>query len=69
MSAEIINLRQARKQKNRQEKDRAAEDNRRKFGRSKTEREAARKNRSDLERQVDGHRLTNPDDPVEDSPA
>ncbi len=42
MSAEIINLRMVRKQKNRQDKEKTAEDNRRKYGRSKAEREAAR---------------------------
>lgn len=57
MSAEIINLRMARKQKQRQDKDKAAEDNRRKYGRSKTEREAARKRREELESHVDGHKL------------
>lgn len=57
MSAEIINLRQARKHKQRQDKDKTAEDNRRKFGRSKAERDAARRRRDDLEKQVDGHKL------------
>jgi hypothetical protein len=61
MSAEIINLRMARKQKHRQDKDTAAEDNRRKFGRTKAEREAARKRREDLESHVDGHRLDGSD--------
>jgi len=61
MSAEIINLRMARKQKHRQDKDKAAEDNRRKYGRSKSERDAARKRREDLESHVDGHRLDGPD--------
>ena len=62
MSAEIINLRMARKQKQRQDKEKTADDNRRKYGRSKTEREAARKRREDLETHVDGHRLDQ-DDP------
>lgn len=61
MSAEIINLRQVRKQKQRQDKEKSAEDNRRKYGRSKAEREAARRRRSDLESQVDGHKLEKPD--------
>lgn len=65
MSAEIINLRMARKQKQRQDKDKVAEDNRRKYGRSKAEREAARKRREDLESHVDGHRL-DPDAPPGD---
>lgn len=58
MSAEIVNLRQARKQKTRKERERAAEDNRRKFGRTKAEKLTAKREREDLERRVDGHRLT-----------
>jgi hypothetical protein len=58
VSAEIVNLRMARKEKKRQDKNKAAEDNRRKYGRSKAEREAARRRREDLETHVDGHRLT-----------
>lgn len=67
MSAEIINLRMARKQKQRQDKDKAAEDNRRKYGRSKAEREAARKRREDLESHVDGHRLDTDATPGDDA--
>lgn len=59
MSAEIINLRQARKSMQRSDKEKSAEDNRRKYGRSKAERDAARRRRDDLEKQVDGHRLEN----------
>ncbi|MEM9632173.1 MAG: DUF4169 family protein [Pseudomonadota bacterium] len=68
MSAEIINLRQVRKQKQRQDKDKAAEDNRRKFGRTKAEREAARRRRDELESHVDGHRLETDDGPDGDKP-
>ena len=46
MSAEIVNLRQVRKQKKRTDREKQAEDNRRKFGRTKAEREAARRRRS-----------------------
>lgn len=66
MSAEIINLRMARKQKQRQDKDKAAEDNRRQYGRSKAERDAARKRREDLESHVDGHKLEPGDAPGND---
>ncbi|MEP1932843.1 MAG: DUF4169 family protein [Roseibium sp.] len=59
MSAEIINLRQARKSMQRSDKEKSAEDNRRKYGRSKAERDAARRRRDDLEKQVDKHRLEN----------
>ena len=57
MSAEIINLRQVRKSKQRRDKERSADNNRRKYGRTKAEREAARRRREDLEKQVDGHCL------------
>ncbi|QDG76864.1 DUF4169 family protein [Labrenzia sp. PHM005] len=57
MSAEIVNLRQARKQKQRQDKEKTASDNRQKYGRSKAERDAARRRREALEKQVDGHLL------------
>lgn len=67
MSAEIINLRMARKQKKRQDKDKAADDNRRKYGRSKAERDAARKRRKDLESHVDGHRLNEDAEPGSDA--
>jgi uncharacterized protein DUF4169 len=63
MSAEIVNLRQARKQKQRQENEKSAEDNRRKFGRSKAERDDARRRRGELEKQVDCHKLEKPDSP------
>ena len=39
MSGEIVNLRQARKQKQRQTKEKTAESNRQKFGRTKAERD------------------------------
>jgi Domain of unknown function (DUF4169) len=61
MSAEIINLRQARKQKQRQMNEKTADDNRRKFGRSKAERDDARRRRDELEKQVDGHKLDKPE--------
>ncbi len=60
MSAEIVNLRQARKQKQRQTKAKTAESNRQKFGRTKAEREADRRRRDMLEKQVDGHKLDGP---------
>ncbi|OJJ11348.1 hypothetical protein BKI51_14610 [Alphaproteobacteria bacterium AO1-B] len=60
MSAEIVNLRQARKQKQRQTKEKTAESNRQKFGRTKAEREADRRRQDMLEKQVDGHKLDCP---------
>ncbi len=66
MSADIINLRQARKQKQRKDKQKSAEDNRRRFGRSKAEREAARRRREELESHVDAHLLQKPSHPGSD---
>lgn len=63
MSAEIINLRMARKDRKRQDKDKAAEDNRRKYGRTKAERDAARRRRETLEAHVDGHLLDKSENP------
>ncbi|WP_029060875.1 DUF4169 family protein [Labrenzia sp. DG1229] len=57
MSAEIVNLRQVRKQRKRTDKEKQAEDNRRKFGRTKEERDGARRRREHLENQIDSHRL------------
>ncbi|WP_417581474.1 DUF4169 family protein [Pelagibacterium sp.] len=54
--AEIVNLRQARKNKLRAEKVRAADGNRAKFGRSKSERESADK-QADLDaKRLDFHK-------------
>jgi hypothetical protein len=56
MSAEIVNLRQVRKRLARVQKERDAEENRRRFGRSKADqqREEAEKERAD--RMLDGTR-------------
>jgi hypothetical protein len=54
--AEIVNLRQARKQKARADKARAAEGNRAAFGRSKDEREKQRRLAEQTKRHLDGHR-------------
>ncbi|WP_315923799.1 DUF4169 family protein [Mesorhizobium sp. SP-1A] len=54
--AEIVNLRQARKQKARTEKERAAEQNRALHGRPKAERERQDLLRAQSERFVEGHR-------------
>jgi Domain of unknown function (DUF4169) len=54
---EVLNLRRARKARDRAEKDRAAEANRIAFGRSKAERLASEA-QNDLERsRLDAHRL------------
>ncbi|MGX5827514.1 DUF4169 family protein [Mesorhizobium sp. 43Arga] len=55
--ADIVNLRQARKQKARDEKTRVAEQNRALHGRSKAEKQRDRLNADKAERFVAGHRL------------
>lgn len=56
--AEIINLRRARKQKERAEADKTAEQNRISFGRTKAERSLTNAERDKAARHIDGHRLT-----------
>ena len=55
--AEIINLRQARKQKARVEAEKTAEQNRISFGRTKAERKLTGAERDKAARHIDGHRL------------
>lgn len=67
MTADIINLRQARKAKARGEKEKIAAENRAKFGRPKTERTVTREDAERNRRTVDGARRGEPDedkDPV-----
>ncbi len=56
MTAEIINLRRARKAKNRREAAAQAEENRAKFGRPKHERDVARAEQSMADRHLDALR-------------
>ncbi len=60
---EIVNLRQARKQKARTEKERQASENRALHGRTKAERERDRLTSQKAEKFVTGHRREKPDDP------
>lgn len=55
--AEIINLRRARKQRQREEAGKQADQNRIAFGRSKAERSLTEAERDKAERSLDGHRL------------
>ncbi len=55
--AEIINLRQARKQKARAEAEKTAEQNRIAFGRTKAERKLTEAERDKAARHIDGHKL------------
>jgi len=57
MTGDVVNLRQARKHRARQEKDQKASENRRKFGRSRAERLREQKAENQAKNNVDGHRL------------
>ena len=57
MSAEIINLRRARKERARIEKERQAEENRRLFGLNKAERRHEAQEKDRQSRQLDGHEI------------
>jgi hypothetical protein len=56
MSADIINLRRARKAKARSEREKQAADNRVAFGRSKAEKAVADAERQRTEKSIEGHR-------------
>lgn len=58
MSADVINLRQARKAAKRRDKDARAAENRRLHGRTKAERLEDRRRRETTERHLDAHRLS-----------
>lgn len=54
--AEIVNLRQVRKRKAKAEQDAVAEENRRKFGQTKAERNRLAAEAKLAEKHIDGHR-------------
>jgi hypothetical protein len=56
MSGEVVNLRRARKARQRTERELAADENRRRHGRSKAEKQADATARHKAERHVDGHK-------------
>ena len=62
MTADIINLRKARKAKTRADTEKQAAENRAKFGRSKRERETASAVLKIDKSRLDGARRPNPDD-------
>lgn len=62
MTAEIVNLRRARKQRARQDAEKTAEQNRISFGRSKAERKLTEAERDKAARTLEGHRLPGSDD-------
>jgi hypothetical protein len=55
--AEIVNLRRARKDKARQQRESEAEANRRRFGRTKAEKAADKDTRERAERDIDGKKI------------
>ncbi|RVT43794.1 DUF4169 family protein [Sphingobium algorifonticola] len=65
--AEIINLRRARKARQRAEAERTAAENRARFGRTKAERHAAERDTARMTARLDGARREAPDIP--DDPA
>ena len=54
--AEIVNLRQARKRKARDDKDKAAEANRMTFGRTKAEKQVSKLEKARADKTLDGHK-------------
>jgi len=60
MAADIVNLRQARKQKARSDKDKTAEANRLQFGRSKAEKTLTRALNDKAEKLLDQGRIERP---------
>ena len=66
MSAEIVNLRKARKLRVRTAKATRGAENRAKFGRSKRERDMAEAVTAQDEARLDGHKLA--DRPLKDTP-
>ena len=55
--AEIVNLRRARKDKARQQRESEADANRRRFGRSKAEKAADKEARDRSQRDIDGKKI------------
>ncbi|KFC73780.1 hypothetical protein FG93_01469 [Bosea sp. LC85] len=66
--AEIINLRRARKQRQRVATETKADQNRIDFGRSKAERSLTEARREKATRELDGHKLTPPPDDKGENP-
>lgn len=61
MAGEIINLRRARKQKARAEREQEAAENRRRFGQTKAEKETEAATREQAARLLDAHKRETPD--------
>lgn len=61
MSADVVNLRQFRKQQTRAEKDKQAEQNRISFGRTKTEKNLTKALNEKADKALDQGRIEKPD--------
>jgi hypothetical protein len=61
MTADVVNLRRARKAKGRSEREAAADRNRARFGRSKAEKEKDAAERARAERALEAHRRDKPE--------
>lgn len=62
MSAEIINLRQVRKQRQKDQKEAEAEENRARHGLTKAEKSRQQQDADKLARDIDGHLLDGPEE-------
>ncbi len=65
MSATVVNLRQARKQKAKDAKAQSAAENRRKFGRTKAEKSQETAEADIQARRFDGHKLSSTSSPTQ----
>ncbi|WP_439530701.1 DUF4169 family protein [Pannonibacter sp.] len=65
MAGDIINLRQARKQRDRLKKEAEAAENRRKFGQTRSERELTQARQDKARVHLDGHHLGDSGDAAE----
>ena len=64
MPAEIVNLNQFRKHRERTEKNRQTMANRKKFGRTKTEKQGEYKDAERVENQLSGHEIDDEPEPA-----
>lgn len=62
MTADIVNLRRARKERTRTERQAKAAENRRVFGRTKAEKDKAAAEREQADRLIEAHRRDRPKD-------
>lgn len=66
--SEIINLNQVRKARKKSEAQKIAAENRRSFGRTKAEKDQAKRIKDKLDQHQDGHKLSKSHAPSEEDP-